>query len=296
MENNNNVKEIKALINLIDDPDGNVFEEIKKKIYNYGEEILPYLETAWENTLEPVTQRRIEDIVHNIQFENVKAELKLWVEQDEKDLLTGWLIITRYHFPELKEENIKLELNRIKKDIWLELNDDLTALERIKVFNHVFYDVCGFTGSTEDYHKPQNYLINSVLESKKGNSLSLGAIYMLIAQSLDLPVYGINFPEHFILAYTSGQNSFFVFSEKDKYDDGVLFYINAFSKGSAISRQEAEWFLKQLNLEADPKYFSFCSKLDIITRILNSLISAYERNNEFQKAKEAKKLFNVIVG
>ncbi len=292
MEKPDNVREMQALISLIDDPDNDVFKEITKKIFIYGSEILPHLESAWENTIDPAIQKRIEELVHQIQFNNIRSELNSWNLQEKKDLLTGWLIISRYNYPELKEENVKLELNNIRKDIWLELNNDLTALEKIKVFNHILYDNYGFAGNVDNYHDPQNHFINKVLETKKGNPASLGLFYMLLAQSLDIPVHGINFPEHFILAYISGPVNPHTLPGKN---DDILFFINAFSKGNVFSRQEAEWFLKQLNLEPKRKYFRLCSNNEIMERMLFSLITSYERNNELESAREVKKLYDIVV-
>ncbi len=292
MEKQDNVKEMQALISLIDDPDKDVFKEITRKIFLYGLQILPYLESAWENAPDPSVQKRIEVLIHKIQFENVRSELSGWNRQVEKNLITGWLIVSRYNYSELKEESVRLELSNIRKDIWLELNDELTALEKIKVFNQIFYDSYGFSGNMDNYHDPQNNFINKVLETKKGNPVSLGVIYMLLAQSLDMPVYGISFPEHFILTYASKP---LLPNDMPAKKDDFLFFINAFSKGNVFSRQEAEWFLKQLNLQTLPEYFRVCSINEIMERILFSLITSYERVNKLEKAKEVKKLYDIIV-
>ncbi len=292
MDNSENIKEINALISLIDDPDKEIFKEIARKIFMYGADIIPYLESAWENSPGHEVQKRIEGLIHQIQFDNLKSELKLWKQQNVKDLLYGWIIVTKYNYPELKEEDIRLELSNIRKDIWLELNDDLTALEKIKVFNHIFYDKYGFTGNTADYHDPQNIFVNKVLETKKGNPISLGLLYVLVAQSLDIPVKGLNFPEHFVVSYTSETFNPHIYSEEA---DEALFYINPFSKGNVFSRQEAEWFVKQLNLELHPKYFRPSSNIDIMERLLFALITCYERIHDLGKAKEIKQLYDIIV-
>lgn len=291
-----NVKEIQALISLIDDPDVDVYNQIAKKIFIYGTNIIPYLETAWDKFPEPVVQKRIEELIHQIQFQNIKTELKLWKQENVKDLLYGWVIITKYKYPEFKEEDIKVKLNNIRKDIWLELNDDLTALEKIKVFNHVFYDSYGFKGNTVDYHNPDNSFINKVFETKKGNPVSLGLIYYLLAKSLDIPVKALNFPEHFVLAYISKiLNPHLSLKETNEDNYESLFFINPFSKGNVFSRQEAEWFLTQLNIESNSKYFKSSTNNQLIERLLFGLITSYERSHDLDKAKEVKQLFDIIV-
>jgi len=291
MEKADNVKEIQALLNLLDDPDKEVFNEVTKKIFLYGSQIIPHLESAWENTMEPETQKRIENLIHQIQLKDLRAELEQWKRQDEKDLLAGWILVSKYYYPELNEDKIKLEINRIRKDIWLEINDDLTAPEQIKVFNHFFYDVFGFTGDLDSYNDPHNCYINKILETRKGNPLSLGMLYLIIAESLDMPVRGVDLPEHFVLAYTAKALNP---DDLDKENINVLFYINAFSKGNIFSQQEAEWFLQQLSLESDPDNLRICSKSEIMSRLLMDLITSYEKTNELAKAKELKSLYDIV--
>ena len=54
----------------------------------------------------------------------------------------------RYQYPELQEEMIQRQLDKMRKDAWLEMNDDLTAMEQVKVLNKIFFDIHGFSGNT----------------------------------------------------------------------------------------------------------------------------------------------------
>jgi len=53
-------KELKALISLLDEPDGDVYEQIRGKIHAYGIDAIPVLESAWEGSFDPLLQERIE--------------------------------------------------------------------------------------------------------------------------------------------------------------------------------------------------------------------------------------------
>ena len=282
--------ELRALISLIDDPDEMVYAEVFDKIVKEGSGILPLLESAYENSIRPEVQARISHLSHVIQLEMVADDLKKWVGS-EMNLIEGAMIIARFQHPYLKEEDVHYEINRIRKDIWVELNENLTALEQIKVFNHVFYEMLGFKGNIENYHLPENSYINEVLETKTGNPLSLGIIYILLAQSLELPVYGVNLPEHFVLAYTARSIDPETLLVNDR---NVLFYINAFSKGSIFSNREVEEFIAKLKLEPVPEYFNPCSNKDIILRMVNNLIIAYGKKGDKEKAKELEDLRTIL--
>ncbi|NVO03172.1 MAG: hypothetical protein HXX09_10785 [Bacteroidetes bacterium] len=283
--------ELKALISLIDEPDERIYEEIKQKIFSYGTDAIPELEIAWENFLEPHLQKRIEGLIKVIQFENVQSELKNWVDFGGKNLLLGWIIISKNQYPNLKEEEIKKQIDLIKNDIWLELNDNLTALEKVRIINHIFYDIYGFTGNSSNFHAPQNSFINNVLDSKKGNPLSLGVIYSIISQSLNFPIYGVNLPEHFVLAYTNEKRSDSLsFIDKNE----VLFYLNPFKKGIVFSKKEITSFLSELKLPYTDAFIKPCSNIDIIRRFLNNLVFSYGQLKATSKIAEMKLLLSII--
>ena len=52
--------ELRALISLLDDPDDNIFGEIRGKLISFGDDIIPDLESAWESSFDHLLQNRIE--------------------------------------------------------------------------------------------------------------------------------------------------------------------------------------------------------------------------------------------
>jgi regulator of sirC expression with transglutaminase-like and TPR domain len=282
-------KEITALINLLDDPDDTIFSTVKDKLLTVGEKVIPVLENAWETSFNPLLQTRIENIIHRIQFEKVTEALKSWKKSRSKDLWEGALLIARYQYPDLQETKLLKQLQLIKQDIWLELNENLTALEKVKVINHILFDVHRYSGNTENYHAPENSYLNKVIENKKGNPLSLSILYLLIAQQLELPISGINLPEHFVLAYIDEHAA-----PEIQGEDRLLFYINPFSKGAVFSRKEIDMFLKQLNIAPEKSYYTPCNNIHIVRRLIRNLISAYTRSGNSEKVQELEEMIQVL--
>lgn len=283
-----NSKEISALVKLLDDPDQEIYQHVEDRLLAYGNEVIDYLENAWEHSLDSLLQQRIENIVHKIQFTNVKEDLNLWYQSGAFDLLQGALVINRYQYPDLNEEKIILQIEEIKREIWLGLQYEMSSIEKIKLINHVFYNVYGFSGNTKNHHDPQNSYINQVLESKKGNQISLAIIYSTLAQKLDIPVYGVNLPQHFILGYIDE-------SKREEQEFGVLFYINAFNKGAIFGKHDVDQFLRQLNLDPQPGFYAPCSNVEIIRRVIRNLISAYENLGSKDKVEELKELQDILI-
>jgi regulator of sirC expression with transglutaminase-like and TPR domain len=284
-----NLKEVIALITLLDDPDDGIYSEVKNRFIILGPPAIPHLETAWENSFDALMQKRIEGIIHTIQFKALQNALKHWSENEQDDLFKGCAIIARYQYPDLDENKLKKQLHQIKQDVWLELHDDLTAIEKVKIINHIMFEVHQFGGNITNYHAPQNSFINVVLETKKGNPVMLSVIYALVCKELGIPIYGVNLPQHFVLAYVNDFANLFDPSHKT-LSDNILFYVNPFSKGLIFNQGDVDAFIKQLNVEPETKYYLPCSNLDIIKRLLNNLIYSFDKMGYAEKVQELKDL------
>ncbi|MCD8742346.1 transglutaminase-like domain-containing protein [Mucilaginibacter roseus] len=282
-----NTSEINSLIKLLDDPDAEVFEHVHGKLLSLGGSAIEPLEAAFTEAFDPLLQERIANLVHEIQFGQLKNDLKLWIHSGAFDLLQGALIINRYQYPDLDEQKVINQIEAIKRDIWLQMMNEGSPVEQVKLINHVFYNIYGFSGNTANHQDPQNSYISQVLETKKGNQISLAIIYSIVAQKLDIPVYGVNLPQHFILAYLDeGMQS--------EFESGILFYINAFNKGFIFGRRDVDMFLKQLKLTPDKQFYEPCSNTEIVKRVIRNLISAYEQLGSVDKVDELNELLDIV--
>ena len=283
--------EINALIRLVEDPDDAIYVHVKEKLMDYGKYAIPYIENVWQH---PETskhyQTRLEEILTHIQFNLTKNELIQWLQSDERDLLEGFIILSRHRYPDLSYDFINKYLEKIKQSIWLELTPNLTAFEQIKVFNKVFFEIYGFRGNANDYHSPRNNFINSVLESKKGNPLSLSIIYMIIAQRLEMPIHGVNLPNHFVLGYLDTPLSRLTGNTKSD----IVFYINPYSKGALLMHDDIQRFLKELDLPSKDEYLLACDSRSILIRLINNMINAYTKKEEKEKCGELYELRKIL--
>ncbi|KPL16762.1 MAG: hypothetical protein AMS26_03350 [Bacteroides sp. SM23_62] len=274
-------EEIQALLQLLDDPNDEVNQTVTSRILEQGPTILPDLEAAWEGSMDPMHQDRIINLIQEIQIQYNHNQLEKWVLTEQNDLLKGVFLISRYQYPDLELKQLEISLDRIIKDVWLELNNNLTALEKVRILNHIIYDIHGFTKNTKNFYSPQNSFINQVLETGKGNPISLAVVYSIIAQRLNLPIFGVNLPKNFILAY---KDELVAGSGLDEVTEDILFYINPYNRGAVLGRREIEYFLKQQKIEPQESHFKPCSNLEIIVRILHNLINAYHKSGYREKA------------
>lgn len=272
--------QLEALISLLDDPDWEVKNHVREQLIALGVEVIPLLEQKWEESFNPVLQKELEDLVHELQFALVKERLKQWKESKEQDLLRGLWIINTYHYPDLEYESLHASVHQLYMQVWTSFRKDLHVYDQIKILNHVLYTQERYSPNTKNFHSPSNSMLSQVIETKKGNPISLCCLYLMVAQKLELPVYGVNLPNLFVLTY--------------KNDDLTL-YINAFNKGIIFTRQDIQNYLEQLKIDLREEYFEPCNSLAILQRFLRNLISSFEKLGEPEKVEEIQDLLSILM-
>lgn len=281
---------ISALINLLDDPDETIYSQVSQELLSFGEQVVQELEDAWDNSFSEILQFRIESIIHQIQFQEVKKRLTEWKNDDTHSLVEAAIILTHYQYSELDESGIRQTVENLYQQCWLEMNSDYTALEKVGVLNKVFFEINGFDGNREDYNAPRNSYINNVLQSKKGNPISICMLYLELAERLKLPIYGVNLPEHFVVSYLVLPLKYL-----DTVDEeSVLFYVDPFNKGALFQRDDIEDYLEKLKIDKQEKFFMPCSKMTVVNRMINNLMYGYNKNGQLAKVEELKILKNCL--
>lgn len=276
-----NEGEIKALVTLLDDDDHEIVEHVEKQIRHLGGIVIPFLEDHWEeNSLNPNLQKRIEDIIHDLQYQQVIDRLLEWKNRGAEDLLEGMWIIATYQYPDLHLEKLKQYINDMYFDAWLEFRDNLHPHDQVRILNQIFFDKHKFQPNTKNFHSAANSMLNQVFDMKRGNPISLCIIYMLIAKRLGMPVSGVNLPSLFILTYKSPQ---------------IQFYINVFNKGLIFTKVDIDNYIKQMHLNPNEVFYEPCDNMDIIRRVLRNLIVSFERIGDIERAKEVDTILRAIV-
>jgi regulator of sirC expression with transglutaminase-like and TPR domain len=280
LESIENIQEIKSLISLLDDPDPEIFINVEKAIISRGIVMLPFLEDALTLHHDKLAEGRIHKLKHQIHFDNTLAKLNRWVAVGQYNLLLGALIIAKFQYPELKEEHVIRKLGFITQDIYLRIKENMSPMEKVRIINSVLYDDYEFYGNKRDYQSPQCSYINMLIDTGRGNHLSLGMLYMLVARSLGVPIVGVDLQEFFFLGYQE--------------EDEILFFINPFSRGNTLTRNELLFFLKLAEVDVLKYPIEPASNLTIIRRLLVTLANAYLKLGKTNKADDMMRLLEEI--
>ncbi len=269
-----NTKELDALFSLIDDPDMEVYETVSERITGFGKAIIPNLENLWENSPNYEVQARIEALIHALQFNDLQKELTEWKNSLQQDLFQGALLVARYQFPDLHTSAILQDIEKIRRNVWLELNSYLTPLEQANVLSSILYNYYNLNGTEVSYNRPNDFFINKVLASRKGNSISNGILYKILCNLLDIKAYIINIPKHLIIAfYRSGYTPDDAIDPEEK----IYFFVDG-TTGHAFSHNDIKGYLKRMNMTPKPLYYEPLTNAQVIQMLLRELGKCYQED------------------
>jgi regulator of sirC expression with transglutaminase-like and TPR domain len=283
-------KEISALFLLIDDPDQEVFDAVSQKIVDYGKPIIPNLEHLWETTPDEHTQERIELLIHRLHYRDLTEELRQWNVSGHHDLMNGALMVSKFQYPELSTTTVLQEIEKIRRNIWLELNNYLTPLEQINIVTSILYSYYGLKGNETNYKEPNEFLIHKTLEAKRGNQVSNGILYLMLCELLDIPVKAINIPKQFIIAYFkpgySDENLSNPFNK-------IEFFIDPTS-GQVFTHQDVDNYFKRVNVAPAATYFKPLSNKKVIHQLLEEFSKCFDSDKDIHKKKELLELCKLL--
>jgi len=279
-------KEISALLHLIDDPDEEVFDAVSEKIVGYGKPIIPNLEHLWETTPDEGIQERIELLIHRLHYHDLTEDFRQWNVSGHHDLLLGSLLVCKFQYPELTTTPVLQEIEKIRRNIWLELNNYLTPLEQINIVTSILYSYYGLKGGEVNYKEPNEFLLHKTLEAKRGNQISNGVLYLLLCELLDIPVRAINIPRQSIIAYFKPG-----YSQENLPDplSMIEFFIDPTS-GQVFSHQDVENYFKRIAVPPVSSYFKPRKNKQVIQQLLEEFSKCFTGQLDAYKQKELTEL------
>jgi regulator of sirC expression with transglutaminase-like and TPR domain len=277
--------EIKAILTLLDDPDELIYQSIQSKIISMGNDIVAHLEKHWDENHNELVRERIETLIHLVSYQSLLEDFNRWLDDEHPTLLVGSLIIARYHYPDLMPGIIFQQIEKLRKNIWLELNNYLTPIEQIHVFNSVFYHFNRQQSTELDYDQPDAFLINKVLENRSGNVYGNACLYIILCELLDIPVYPVFLPNHILLGY----------QKKDVVQDvnQISFFIDPLN-GQLYSQQDLIRYLQKTEPLFHPTKINTESSLYFIKMMIEALSKCFDNPMNVYKKNDLLNLANKI--
>jgi regulator of sirC expression with transglutaminase-like and TPR domain len=120
----------------------------------------------------------------------------------------------------------------------------------------------GFTGDESNYYAPENSYLDTVLDRRTGNPISLSTVCLLLARRLRLPMTGIGLPGHFVCRYQSAEEEV---------------YLDAFNRGRLLTRADCIQHLVQTGHGAGDGFLTPATSRRILLRMCSNLHQIYQQ-------------------
>lgn len=280
--------QIQALIKLLDDPDNGIFVKVKEKMLAEAEFVLPELKAALKSSDNKLFNLRAKNILKKIYFIDIQKKFEIWAKSPDKDLFQGMLLLALYNKPTLNIETVFQKTGEILTDIRAEVNIYLTALQQVRIINHVLFGNHVYKSNFNQLANPDFFFLDKVVDSKTGNDITLAVIYMFLAKKAGLNLHSIDFPRNFLLAFIDERDT------NPHNKNKVIFYINPYNRGAIITARDAEAFLERNNIEKKQEYYKPAKSIDVLNRSIDTLIILYKAKHKLRKIKELKAIKKII--
>lgn len=287
-----NEKEINALFRLIDDPDEEIFNTISDRLLNYGTPIIADLEHLWENTLEETTLERIELMIYKLRLQDLKEAFNDWKSKPNPSLFEGALLVNKFQNPDLAFDNLRHQMEKIRRNIWLELNNYLTPLEQANVLRNILFNYYQIKGVEVNYEKPDEFLIAAPLQTKKGNAFSNTLLYAELCNQLEIQAAFINIPKQCIIAfYTPDWDASENYPHPQEY---IQFYVEG-TTGHPFSQKDLDQYFTRSNMEPKNNYYKQLSNVSIIKKMILELAKCFTSPILQYKQKDLIEIANSLI-
>ncbi len=261
----------KALMKLLDDDDPQVFAAVERELLDGGDDVARMLEMEIDNA-DMNVRRRIENLVSKMHLDKLQKEYDLlldFVSRPNFSLERALLLLAKPLYPRLEFAVIESELNDLANDLRKRIAAVEDPYDVVQHVNEFFLTEMGFAGNSKDYYNPDNSILHRVLQTRRGIPISLGIVYLLVGRRLNLPVYGVGAPAHFLVKFVL---------------EGKEFYVDVFNGGRIMSRKDAEDSISDMGFVFESRFLKTSSDLEMLARTCRNMARSFSAIDEQPKA------------
>jgi regulator of sirC expression with transglutaminase-like and TPR domain len=208
------------------------------------------------------------------------------VQQDDAiPLFEAALAIAQDAEPQLDLAAIQMTVDTFAAKLKQRLAPDASAVQKVRMLNHFFYEELGFAGNLNDYYDPNNSYLHRVLTTRRGIPISLAIIYMELAHQINLNIRGVSFPGHFLmkLSVPSGE-----------------IILDPFNGASLSCEELEEWlesFFEQHRFDDMPlgSYLQSATAREILVRMLHNLKALFSECRDWQRMLEVQQRLVILL-
>lgn len=274
--------QLTAMLTLLADDDPSVSEAIRTRLLVGGASVFQFLE---RNRLhpEPAVRRRVRELLDRRAAERRDGEFVGFIlkQGEQFEFEDGVWSFIRTRHPGANVEAFQAQLDDWADRVRSGLRSPASGEDTLLALNRVLFDELGFAGNAADYYDPANSYVNQVMDRRRGNPISLSAVYLFVARRLGLPVVGIGMPGHFLCRYQTSREEY---------------YIDPFHGGKLLSRVECKRRIANLSVDYDDSHLSPVSSRRMLQRMIANLHLIHKERKQRAEAERLQRYLIALSG
>jgi regulator of sirC expression with transglutaminase-like and TPR domain len=166
------------------------------------------------------------------------------------------------------------QLDQLGQTLRERLQSETAPERQLAALNRLLFGEEGFRGNAGSYYDPRNSYLNEVIERRLGIPITLALIYVEVGRRAALPLSGVGFPGHFLVAYEAEPRLF----------------VDPFNCGRLLSRTDLQQLLLQMygnSARLEPTHLTASTPRQFLARMVTNLYVAYERAGDAPRARRA---------
>ena len=194
---------------------------------------------------------------------------------DEFPLFEAAASIAQDESPDLDLQQLQSDMDllqaRLRRRLGANLRE-MPELERLYALNQFFFADLAFTGNVNNYYDPDNSYLSEVLRTRRGIPITLGLLWMELAQHIGLKVRGVAFPGHFLVKalLPPGQVLMDPFTGQSLSREELTERLEPYQREMGLSEEDVPLAL----------YLQAATPREIIARLLRNLKEIYQSQSD----------------
>ncbi|MCE2502723.1 MAG: hypothetical protein J4G05_01500 [Chlorobi bacterium] len=270
-------RELDSLVRLLDDPDPTVREAVFGRLTELGTDATVQLRDIVEGKLhsdqdihqaaqEALVELGLRKMIDTLQ-KVLRAEESAVTDESpgEFDLEEGAFAVAMHRYPDMDITSYRSQLDTMAELLRWRTRDTDIGIEAVREFRIYLVHQQLWKGVSQNkYHDPDNSCLNRVIDRRRGIPISMSVVWLLLAERLGLPLYGVSFPVHFLVRYRNEREDFIV----DPYNDGVL-----------VTEEQCKAFLESIGVEFHSAFLEPVDARHVVVRMMRNLAEIYQESN-----------------
>lgn len=259
-------RDVELLLSFLVDENADTVELARRQVADLARStnLHPFVEAVSDAKVRLEARRVIEDV----RLEALEANIRRVTESgDGLDLELGVLLLSQFGHPDADIDAMERQLDAIAAGLEEAVDSaEPDSVEAADLLRHYLFQELNFRGNADNYQDPENSYFNRVLERRLGIPISLACVALFVGWRLDIPLYGVGLPGHFVIGHATPKGPR---------------YLDVFNGGRVLSKADCASIALRAGAEFDDRMLEPAGRSQILSRMMVNLLNIYaERGDE----------------